>query len=327
MTENAVFGVELLQHLQQVLALLAIIGGHFTNKHGGHHRILVPDIGARQIAVALLKPKDIPLRMPRFFQQADLLADIFETGENLHHTAAVFLPDAGGQVGGDDGFHHHRLLRQIPFGGAAGQNIVKQQAAHLVARHQGVVPPVPHGDAHPVAVGIGGQQQIRLLPFRQLERAAESLPDFGVGIRRGGEAAVRLLLLRHHSNGGNADAAQHLPDRLVPRTVEGGVNHLERRFGAHAGVHLPGEDITQEILHQRIGNQGDPAVGQRLVEIDGLNVLKQVHFTDTRGDLAGIVVGHLATVRAVALVAIVFCRVVAGRDHDARLTAQLPYRE
>ena len=63
------------------------------------------------------------------------------------------------------------------------------------------------------------------------------------------------------------------------------------------------------------------------MEIDGLNVLKQVHFTDTRGDLAGVVVGHLATVRAVALVAIVFCRVVAGRDHDARLTAQLPYRE
>ena len=83
---------------------------------------------------------------------------------------------------------------------------VQQQNAHLVAGHQLELAALLHGDAHPVAVRVGGQQQVRLDLLAQLQALLQSLPELGVGIGAGGEVAVRILLLRHHGHILNADA-------------------------------------------------------------------------------------------------------------------------
>ena len=83
---------------------------------------------------------------------------------------------------------------------------VQQQNAHLVAGHQLELAALLYGDAHPVAVRVGGQQQVRLDLLAQLQAFLQSLPELGVGIGVGGEVSVGILLLRHHGHILNADA-------------------------------------------------------------------------------------------------------------------------
>lgn len=51
---------------------MLIPAGHLADKHGSVYRILVPDMGTREIAVAFFKAKDVALHLPGLLQQADL---------------------------------------------------------------------------------------------------------------------------------------------------------------------------------------------------------------------------------------------------------------
>ena len=54
-------------------------------------------------------------------------------------------------------------------------------------------------------------------------------------------------------------------------------------------------------------------------------VLKQIHLVDVLQHVAGVGVGHLASVGAVALIAVVLSRVVRGGDHNTRLSAVIAH--
>ena len=99
-----------------------------------------------------------------------------------------------------------------PQGDPPLADVLKEQQSHLVGGEKDVLLPIPHGDAHPVAVRIGGQKQIAAILFCILYTQLHGLPNLRVGVGAGGEIAVRLLLLRHHMDVGESvlpQSAEH----------------------------------------------------------------------------------------------------------------------
>ena len=137
---------------------------------------------------------------------------------------------------------------------------------------------------------------------------------------------VGQLLLGYDGDQRHTDAPQHFPDRLVAGAVEGGIHHAKPRRAAHARIDLTGEDAGHVGLEQAVLDHDDPSAGQSFIKRNGFHVPEQVDLADIRRHLVRVVIGHLAAVGAVALVAVVFGGVVAGRDHDAGLAMVFPHR-
>ena len=138
---------------------------------------------------------------------------------------------------------------------------------------------------------------------------------------------VRQLLLRHNGDLLDADAIQNAAHRFVAGTVQRGVHHLDRRFFANTGVDLLGRDLVEEFIHHRGADQLDPAGSDRRVIIRHFHIVENIQPTDIAGHFARFAIGHLIAGGAVALVAVVRRRVMAGGNHDARLAAQLAHRK
>lgn len=74
----AVGFVQLVQLVQQADALGGVVAEHLANQGGTVDAVLVPDIAAGQVAVALLKAENVVVGLALLFQQADLLPDKLE---------------------------------------------------------------------------------------------------------------------------------------------------------------------------------------------------------------------------------------------------------
>ena len=318
--------VEGVDGVQQGLALLCVPSRRLADQQGGVHRVLVPHMGAGEIAVALFKAEDEPLFLPRRFQQADLLADELEAGEGAAQLHTVFLADGIRHVGGDDGGHRHRGGGQSAQRGAGAADVVQQDDAHLVAGDEPVTAlAVRYGGAAAVAVRVGAQQKVRLHFIAQFQPLLHGLPNLRVGVRAGGEIAVRLFLFRHHGAVGHAQLGQQFFHALKARAVQRGVDQFQVRH-ALAAAHPLGIHRLHKGVDALLGDIADGAFGQRFVEAGGAHVVEAVHRVDAGQDLPGGVQGDLAAVRAVDLVAVVLGGVVAGGDAHARPAAQIPHR-
>ena len=206
---GAVLGVKVIHGFAQVLAPALVPGGHFADEHRGNDGVLIPDVAAGQIAVAFLKAEKEPLRVSLSLQTGDLFTNVLEAGEHLAHLHAVVRRHGIRHGGGNDAAHGYRVLghpSQLQPGAA---EVIQQQYAHLIAGDEPRLAVMQDGGAYPVAVGIGGQQQIRAPLFRQLQPQLHRLQDLRVGIGAGGKVAVGLFLLRYHGDIGVAHAAQH----------------------------------------------------------------------------------------------------------------------
>ena len=225
-----------------------------------------------------------------------------------------------GQRGRDDGFAHDGILRHGALLDAACADVVKQQNANLIAGEQLIAAVLAlDGDAHAVGIGVGGQHQIRTGLFGQLKAEAQSLKYLGVGVRAGREVAVRVLLLGHDGDVGDADVPQNMGDRHEAGAVQRAVDQLEagsladtRADGACLDGGVEGVDaILADIL--------DQALRHAVLKGNQLGTGQDVGFLNFGvNDVSGLI-GHLAAVRAVGLVAVVLGRVMAGCDHDARV--------
>ena len=136
--------------------------------------------------------------------------------------------------------------------------------------------------------------------------------------------AVRQALGLHHGQAAHADSGKHLAHRNKPRAVEGGIDQVQLRSGL--GFHPAGEGFLDEVLEHGLGNgfQQAALAGLRL----GQPAQRLVgHPVDVAGDLRGHVVGDLAAVRAVDLIAVVLAGVMAGGDDHARVAAQGAHRK
>ena len=207
--------VQLLQLLQKADAPGGIVAEHFADHVRAVYAVLVPDVGAGEVAIAFLKAKNVAIRPALLFQLADLLADKLETRQHIHGSDTVVPGNLFSHIHGDNGFDHHGIGRHFAMLDALAANIVQQQEPRFIAGEQLIVPLGSfHGNAHPVAIRVRSQQQIRLASAGIFHAQGHGFPNLRVGIGAGGEIAVRLLLLRHHGDVGIAHLPKGPGDRL-----------------------------------------------------------------------------------------------------------------
>ena len=236
--------------------------------------------------------------------------------------------NAFGQIHGDNGLDHNGVFGHLPVLHTLGADIVQQQQANLVAAEQPVVPfQSPHGNAHPVAVRVCGQEQIRIGLFRILHAQGHGLPNFGIGIGAGGKMAIGLFLLRHHCNIGIAHFFQRAGHGLQPGTVQRAIHNGNISVDLFAEQHR----LALHFLHKGriniIRDIPDRSVCNIRFKGTVLNIRKDVQLFDLCQDLRCGLGRDLATIRAVDLVAVILAGVVGGRDHNARRRFQVSYRE
>ena len=83
--------VQRLDGVQQRLALLSVPGRGLADQQRRVDSVLVADVAAGQVAVALLKAEDIAFGTPLGLQLADLLADELKAGQGAAQLNAVFF--------------------------------------------------------------------------------------------------------------------------------------------------------------------------------------------------------------------------------------------
>ena len=98
------------------------------------------------------------------------------------------------QRGGHDGLAHDGVFGHGSLLNAARADVIQQQNADFVAGKQLIAAILAlNGNANAVGIGVSGQHQVCTRLFGQFQAKAQSLENFGVGVRAGGEIAVRLF--------------------------------------------------------------------------------------------------------------------------------------
>ena len=137
---------------------------------------------------------------------------------------------------------------------------------------------------------------------------------------------VRLLLLLHHGDAGEAAFLQNAGHGPQAGTVEGGIHDgyvlVHRIPGQQHGFLL--DPLDEGGIHV-LADPGDGPAAQTRLKIAALHALKIVQLLDLGKDRVRRLGGDLAAVRPIHLVAVVLAGVVAGGDHHARGAAQRPH--
>ena len=313
----AVLGVDLFQTLLDGGTDAAVVSSHLADEHGADDGVLIADVGASQIAVALLKAEDEAVDLTGSLEVGNLVTDPLEAGQHIAHLHAVMLCHSVCQRGGHDGLDCHGVLGHGALLDTACADVIQQQNAHLVAGHQLIAAVrALHGDTHAVGVGVGSQHQVCTGLGGQLQTQLQSLEDLGVGVGAGGEVAVGVLLLGHDGDISDAHIIEHMGHGHKAGAVQRAVHQLQTGSLAQTRAHLTCFNGIVQSLFAVIAHKADHAVLHALGEGDVLCAGEHIGLLDLVVDDGGGVIGHLAAVRAVGLVAVVLGRVVGGGDHD-----------
>ena len=328
MLEYAVFLIEILARLHHADALRAVERGHFHDQHGSDNRILIADIGACEIAVAFLEAKEIAVLLALCLKHTDLLADELEARQHINDLHAESLCDRLDKVCGNDCLDNDRILRHGTELCALLADILKEHCTDLIAGEQCIAAvSVRHGNADSVAVRIGCEQQVRLDLIAETQAAFKGLTDLRIRIGACGEVAVRQLLLLDDGDILDADALEDLANRLIARAVERSIDDLQVALRANIGMDALCEHVFIEIFDDILPDIGDHAGLDGFLKIAGFYIIEHIQRIDLADDSICDIQRDLAAVGAVGLIAVVLCRIVAGRHHDTRRAAQCTDRK
>ena len=176
-----------------------------------------------------------------------------------------------------------------------------------------------HGNAHAVGIGVGGQHQICTSLGCQLQTQLQSLENFGVRVGAGGKVAVGVLLLGHDGDIGDAYIVQHMSDRHQTGTIQRAVHQLQASSAAQAGADLAGFDRLVQSSLAVLPHKTDQTIFHAFGKGDILCAGEHIGLLDLSVHNGRCVIGHLAAIRAIGLVAVVLGRVVRSRDHDTSI--------
>ena len=322
----AVLLVQGVQRVKQGHALGGIPGGHLRQDQGGGDGVLIPDVVPQHIAVALLIAHD-DLALALALQLVLLLGHELEAGEGVAAGDAVGLGHLPGHLGGDDGLQEIGMLRQLARPAHGPDEVVQHQHAGLVPGdgHKGAVVAADH-DAHPVAVRVGAQDEIRPHLVGQVNGQIEALGVLRIGGGHRGEITVQHHLLLDAVQMLHAQAPQGLRHQLPAAAVEGGVHHLEGV--GHLGHGLPVVDHGHDMSHKAVvglpAHDLDQTLGRRVVIGHPAHAGENVDVLQLPGDGGSVLRRQLGAVGPIDLVAVILLGVVAGGDVDARLAAVFP---
>ena len=193
--KNAVAAEHLVPCIQKRHALAVIIGCHFANEQGGDHGILILCITSAQVSVAFLEAEQKPVAAAALLR-FNGLGNIFEAGIGRMERNTVFFADTVGQGGGNDALHGICAARKSTLAAQSADDVIQQQAAHLIARDGfkcTVFPARHHADA--VRIGVGCNHQVGPDLFGKRNTKGKGFWIFGVGEGDCRKIAVRFALL------------------------------------------------------------------------------------------------------------------------------------
>ena len=234
--------------------------------------------------------------------------DPLEAGQRL----LVRLPCGRGHLAEQAG-GHDRV--GVHAGAPAGDQVVGEQGADLVAAQH--PPAVRVGDRHRAAVGVGvvGDHQVGLLLGGERHREVHRPRLLRVGEGDGREVGVGVLLLLDDVGRLEARGLQHLRDRRSADAVQ---RRVDEREVARSVLGQAGDGV-EVAVHDLLAHQ--------LARVTARQVGERADGRDPGRDLAVGRRDDLAAVAEVDLVAVVLRRVVAGRDHHSGGAAELADRE
>ena len=281
---------------------------------------------ARKVSVALLETKDEAVNFARIGKARDDIADVFEAGKAATHLEAIFLGKGINHGRGHNRGDRHLAGKVLAALETHLADVIEQQDAHLVTRNKRVVVTVSACHAHTVGIRVSCEQKVGLDLLAQFDALLHGLANLRIGIRAGGEVAIRVALLGNDGDVGHAHALENLGNRNQAGTVERRIDKFEGSLG----------NLLVGQIVDRLGNHGivvrieagiidpfDKTPGYRLVEIHSLDVGKGVGRLHGCRNSRCSLGGDLATIRSICLVAVIRCRVMACRHADTARTFEV----
>ena len=285
-TVPAVLDVQGLQRIVEGHALGGVPARHLGDDERRGDGVLVADVVAHHIAVALLVGQN-DLTLTGGLQLRLFLGHKLKAGEGVAAGDAVGLGHGTGHVGGDDRLQKHRLFRHFPGAAQRTDQIIQQQHAGLVAGdgHE-LSGMVADHDAHAVTVGIGAQNKVGADLVRQFDGQIKALGILGIGGGHGGEVAVQHHLLLHAVQVLDAQTPQGFRHQLPAAAVERGVDHLEGvgHLGHGLAVVDHGHDLFHKGAVRLLAHDLDETGLHRLLEVHALHAGEDVDLFQLGGD-------------------------------------------
>ena len=229
----------------------------------------------------------------------------------------VHIADPPHHLGRDDRRERGRVFRQRSLADVRRDDIVQQQHAHLVAG-DGVVLPVrtAHHDADTVGVRIGAEDEVAADLLGEVDGQIEALRVFRVRALDGRERAVEHHLLLDGDDLRHAQPVQRLGHKVPACAVKRRVDDLEAV--GHAADDVRVDRLTQDVCEEGLvrlrAHELHQSLTHRIVKVHALDVVEDVQPLHVLGNCGGVLRRQLRTVGPVDLVAVIFLRVVAGRD-------------
>ncbi len=219
---------------------------------------------------------------------------------------------------GNNGLHRNRILRHGSLFDASGADVIEKQNTHFVSGHKLVASVrTAHGNPDPVRVRIRRQHQIRFRVLRQLQPLLQGVKNLRIRIGTGGKITVRIFLLRHDRNIFDTDILQNTGNRNQPRAVQRGVHQLQTGCPAESRTNLVFFYGLIERFLALCSDETDQPLFDALCKRHVCSPGQNVRLLNLVVDHCGSVIRHLAAVRSVCLIPVVFGRIVGGRYHNA----------
>ena len=331
---ETVFLIHLLHDVPKRLALPRVERRRF-GKHGDRHDgVLVPRVRPDETAVALLEAEliDIGALFPvgyaavlrrRFLEPPDLFADILEARERLDTGQPVRVRDRLRHIRRDDGRNERAVpppLGQQPARRAAGEDILrKEQTAHVAREGQIFARRLVlcvHAEA--VRIGIGRKDEVCVLLLRERERQRKGALVLGIGTCDGGKTAVGRRLRLHGVNVCEPRLREHAAHGDVARPVQGRIDDGERVLSAKIAFEKVVLHRVEIAAVDLLADDDEQPARLCLLGGDAAHGAVPRHVPNAGDDLLIVGRDDLSAVPPIDFVAVIFGRVVARRDDDAR---------
>ena len=243
-----------------------------------------------------------------------MVADVLEARKDTAHLKAASTCQDVRHSGRYDSRNGYLILGLLATLFCHGKEPVHKQDAHLVAGKQHVIAVVWDCGTHAVGVRISCNQKVWLYLIRKLETQLKCLAELWIWIGAGWEVSVWLCLLWDNVNVIDANLFKNARDALHSCTVKRRVHNLVA-VGSLKSWNRNALDSLNEVVQHLFWRPDNQALLQALFKVHRLDV-KRIDARDICRNLCCSLIGNLAAVIVVYLVAVVGCRVVTCGKHD-----------
>ena len=221
---------------------------------------------------------------------------------------------------GNDRFHCNRVLRHCAFLDTASCNIVKEKNSYFITTYQliGTVRAF-HGNTNTVCIRVSSKHKICSCLLGKLQSLLQSCENLRVRVAACGKIAVRVFLFRNNRYICDSDILQDLGYRHKSGTIQRAVNQLQSCCLTKTRTNLAGLDCIVKSTFAVVTNKADQTFLNALCKGHIFRTSQNVCLLDLIINDSCSIICHLAAIRAISLVSIIFSRVMRCGNHNTRV--------